>query len=187
MNPSIQPESASVRNGEVDESPMSDSWSSPPWNPVVPNDGGRVVHRLHQGKESELTEFTPASPKPAGLASKAGVVGGLVASIPFVGPAFATLCASCLGVGLAGTAAAAATLDSAGPIAYAVAGVSAAGGLGWSLRRCRHNCSVEQYRRARILYPLFVVGAGLVSYVVGAAILPPLFVAIARQLQGVLP
>lgn len=115
------------------------------------------------------------------------MVGGFLASIPFVGPAFASLCASCLGAGLAGTAAAAGAVGSAGPIAYPVAGAFAVGGLWWSLRRCRGSCSVEQYKRARVTYPLLALGAGLVSYLIGAAVLPSLFFAISRQVQGVLP
>ncbi len=124
-----------------------------------------------------------------GGAVGAAAGGGFLASLPIVGPAFASACASCLGIG--GVAASGAAVGWGTPIGIAIAIGIMAFSVWRTLRVKRLACSAEDYRRARLLVPVLTLAVGVAGYAFGAFLLAPLFEpagqGAARPSSGLLP
>lgn len=102
-----------------------------------------------------------------------GAGSGFLASLPILGPAFASACASCVGLG--GAAASGIALGWGTPVAIVVAMFVMIYSVRRTLLAKRAACSTKDYRRARVVVPLFTVSLAVAGYLLGAFVLAPLF------------
>lgn len=113
-----------------------------------------------------------------------GVLAGLLASLPVLGPVLGAACLSCVGLGGAAAAGAAFVV----PTPYAVlAGVAVLGLSGWrSLRRARRVCGPDQCRRLAVTLPFVLGAAAVASYVLVTFVVVPLIARALVELGGAL-
>lgn len=113
-----------------------------------------------------------------------GLIGGLIASIPIIGPALTSFCAACVGAAAAAGGAAGVTV--AGPIRYlaAAAGLTIlAGASWWRLRTVRSCCTPEEYGKRRLRVLSAAVISGVIAYVFATFVITPFLVGAASQLS----
>lgn len=114
---------------------------------------------------------------------RAGMLGGLLASLPALGPVLGTLCLSCASIG--GAAAGGALLGVRGPYSTSV-GLAALALAWWrSMRRARRICGPSECRRQGVRLALLLTATSLATYVLVTFLLVPGFVRALEELgQG---
>lgn len=131
-------------------------------------------------ESSERTLAHRGRGQPAGY----GLIGGLIAAIPVLGPAFTSFCAAC--VGAAAAAGGAAGLTVAGAVRYlaGAAGLTVlAGASWWRLRKERQCCAPEEYGRRRVRVWGAAVITGLIAYTLATFVITPFLAGAASQLS----
>ena len=126
---------------------------------------------------------TSASADPGTPPYGIGVLGGLVASVPVLGPALAALCLSCAGIG--GAAVAGAGFGLAAP-PFVAAGVAVLAATSWrSVRRARRTCGPGACRGLMVRIPLVLGSSALATYLlVSLALVPGVGVALRELSQA---
>lgn len=123
-----------------------------------------------------------ASPPDTGRPYGGGVLAGLLASLPVVGPPLAALCLSCLGVG--GAVAAGASFSIPTPPLIA-AGLAALALSRWrSMRRAQQACGPAECKRLAMRLPLLLGGVAVGTYLVMRLVAVPLLVRGLVELGG---
>lgn len=141
------------------------------------SDRARPVERAEGGapKKDDEGLTTRRGARPV----RAGMLGGLLASLPVLGPVLATICLSCAGIG--GAAVGGALLGLKGPYFVAAGGAVLAFAWRRSVKRPRRACGTNECRSQRVRLALLLAGTAVATYLLVTLLVVP---ALARAVGG---